>query len=220
MFKKTIFIVLAMLSLTGYGQTYIGVKGGYTMSDINFVPVQNTRMLFADGFDYGFVFKYFNLKYVGFQAEFYRVNRGYRKPADIAELGDTIYKRVNSYIELPIFIQFRLNLKLVTLHMNAGPYIAFLTGSREGDNSTGEYQISKIALNILRDNRIDYGLLGGVGLSRDFKWGTLFAEGRIGYGYGDLQKYTYEGMPKQSKAIFQSVNIGYMYHFGTVNAED
>lgn len=214
MIRKFLPILFSFFALTGFGQTYIGVKAGYTMSDIAFFPVQNTSMLFADGLDYGVVFKYFNLKYFGFQAELYKVNRGYRKPIDVAELGDTLYKRVNTYIELPILMQLRFNLKLITLHFNAGPYIAYLTEVREGDNSSGDYQMSKMSINILRDNRIDYGLIGGVGLSRDFKWGTLYAEGRVGYGYGDMQKHTYPNMPKQSKAVFQSVNVGYMFHFG------
>lgn len=213
MIRKFLPILFSFFALTGFGQTYIGVKAGYTMSDIAFFPVQNTSMLFADGLDYGVVFKYFNLKYFGFQAELYKVNRGYRQPIDVAELGDTLYKRVNTYIELPILMQLRFNLKLITLHFNAGPYIAYLTEVREGDNSSGDYQMSKMSINILRDNRIDYGLIGGVGLSRDFKWGTLYAEGRVGYGYGDMQKHTYPNMPKQSKAVFQSVNVGYMFYF-------
>ncbi|HDP76112.1 MAG TPA: PorT family protein [Bacteroidales bacterium] len=207
-------VLFSFFALAGYGQTYVGVKGGYTMSDIAFLPVQSTRMLFADGLDYGLVFKHFNLKYFGFQAELYRVKRGYRKPIDIAELGDTLYKRVNSYVELPIMMQFRLNLKLLTFHFNVGPYIAYLTQVREGDNSSGDYQMSKMSINILRDNRIDYGLIGGLGLGRDFKWGSLYVEGRLGYGYGDMQKHTYPNMPKQSKAVFQSVNVGYLFHFG------
>jgi len=214
MLKKSLTVLLSIFALSAYSQTYVGVKGGYTMSDIAFSPIQNTRMLFADGFDYGMVFKYFNLKYFGFQAELYMVNRGYRKPIDLAELGDTLYKRVNTYIELPIFMQVRFNLKLFTIHLNAGPYIAYLIQAREGNNSSGDYQMNKISINILRDNRIDYGLIGGIGLSRDFSWGTLFTEGRVGYGYGDMQKHTYPNMPKQSKAVFQSINIGYLYHFG------
>lgn len=212
--RNALLFAFAFLTLMGYGQTYFGVKGGYTISDMSFIPFQNTRKLFADGIDYGVVFKYFNLKYFGFQAEVYKVNRGYRKPIDIAELGDTLYKRVNTYLEIPMFMQIRFNLKLVTIHLNAGPYIAYLLEAHEGDNSSGDYQMNKIPINILRDNRIDFGLLGGVGLSRDFKWGTLYAEGRAGYGYGDLQKHTYPNMPKQSKAVFQSMNVGYLFHFG------
>lgn len=216
MIKKSLTVLLIIFAISANSQTYVGVKGGYTMSDIAFSPVQNTRVLFADGFDYGMVFKYFNLKYFGFQAELYMVNRGYRKPIDLAELGDTLYKRVNTYIELPIFMQVRFNLKLFTIHLNAGPYIAYLIQAREGNNSSGDYQMNKISINILRDNRIDYGLIGGVGLSRDFRWGSLYAEGRVGYGYGDMQKHTYPNMPKQSKAVFQSINIGYLYHFGNI----
>ncbi|QKG78738.1 porin family protein [Tenuifilum thalassicum] len=212
--RKILTILFSTLISTCFAQTYFGVKGGYTMSDISFNPVQNTRMLFADGFDYGLVFKYYNLKYFGFQAELYRVNRGYRQPIDIAELGDTLYKRVNSYIELPIFMQVCFQLKRTSILVNAGPYIAYMIKASEGNNSSGQYVMKNIDINILRDNRIDFGLIGGVGVSYDFNWGTLYADGRIGFGFGDMQNHTYGGMPKQSKARFQSINIGYLFRFG------
>lgn len=183
------------------------------MSDISFKPVVNTRFLFAHSFDIGLVFKHYNLTYIGFQAEAYIVNRGYRQPIDLAELGDTLYKRVNTYLEIPMFMQVRYNLKIFTIHANVGPYIAYLLKAREGDNSTEKFVMQNINLNILRDNRIDYGLLGGIGISTNFKWGSIYAEGRIGYGFGDLFKHTYSGMPKESKAIFQGVNMGYLYRF-------
>ncbi len=215
---KVLLIILLFFAFEGFSQTYVGVKGGYTMSDISFTPFQNTKTLFADGFDYGVVFRHFNLKHFGFQAELYKVNRGYRKPIDVAELGDTLYKRVNTYMELPMFMQVRFRLKQLAFHLNVGPYIAYLIEASEGDNSTSDYMMSKISLNTLRDNRLDYGLLGGVGLNVDFKWGTIYAEGRFGYGFGDMQKHTYPDMPKQSNAIFQSINVGYLFRFRGANS--
>ena len=124
------------------------------------------------------------------------------------------YKRVNTYIELPLFVQFRLNLKFAYIHVNAGPYISYLISAEEGDNTSGRFKLEKIDFNILRDNRFDYGLIGGVGLSHDFKWGTIQAEARVSYGFADLFDYTYSNMPKQSKSVTESVNVGYYYKFG------
>ncbi len=195
-------------------QPYIGLKAAYTTSTMAFKPAAETKLLAGSGLDYGLEFKYFNAKYVGFQTELYLTSRGYLKAIDVEELGDTLFKRVNSYLELPMFIQFRLKLGIVLLHVNVGPYFAYLLSAQEGDNSTGKYELSKVHINILRENRFDYGLMGGVGLSHDFRWGTIQAEARFGYGLGDLYDYSYSGMPSESTAIIQNFSLGYLYRFG------
>lgn len=191
---------------------YVGLKGGYTMSNVSFEPVEKTKMLFSNGIDLGITFKHYNAKYVGFQAELYTTNRGYRKPTDDTNL--FTFRRINKYIELPMFIQFRINLKVAYLHLNAGPYMAYLISAEEGDNTSGKYLIEKVDFNVLRDNRFDYGLMGGIGLSYDFKWGTIQAEARVGYGFADLYDHTYTDMPNQSIAVTENISIAYFYNFG------
>jgi len=210
--KIYLFIITVLFSTTLFGQIYVGVKGGYTMSNISFEPVEETKMLFSDGIDLGVTFKHFNAKYVGFQADLYTTNRGYRKPTDDTNL--YTFVKVNQYIELPMFIQFRINLKVAYLHVNAGPYMSYLISAKEGDNTSGEYLIEKVKFNVLRDNRFDYGLMGGIGLSYDFRWGTIQAEARVGYGFADLYDHTYTNMPKQSIAVTENVNVAYYYTFG------
>ncbi|MGE0078473.1 MAG: porin family protein [Bacteroidales bacterium] len=214
--KRVLLIAVTLIFVyQSFGQTYVGAKAGYTMSKISFEPVnEDVKMLFGGGFDFGVTFKHYNAKYVGFQAELYTTHRGYRVPTD--ETNNATFERVNTYIELPIFIQFRLNLKIAYLHVNAGPYISYLLAAKEGDNTSGSYKLEKVDFNVLRDNRVDYGLMGGVGLSYDFKWGTIQAEARISYGYADLYDHTYTDMPKESKAVTQQINVGYFYRFGSL----
>lgn len=218
---RKLWFIIILLSFVSpiYGQTYAGAKLGYTMSKIVFEPVvKDQKMLFGGGVDFGFTFKHYNAKYVGFQAEFYTTSRGYRVPIDNAN--NATFKRINTYIELPIFIQFRLNLKVAYLHVNAGPYISYLISAKEGDNTSGSYKLDNVDFNVLRDNRFDYGLMGGAGLSYDFKWGTIQAEARISYGYADLYDHTYTDMPKESKSVTQQVNIGYFYRFGNLKTKN
>ncbi len=212
--KKFWLIVFSSIFFSNvFGQTYVGLKAGYTMSTISFDPVvKDTKMLFGEVLDYGLTFKHYNAKYVGFQAELFATKRGYRAPKD--ETNNATFKRVNTYIELPMFIQFRLNLKVAYIHVNAGPYIAYLISAKEGDNTSGSYKLEKVDFNVLRDNRFDYGLMGGLGLSYDFKWGTIQAEARVSYGFADLYDHTYTDMPKESKSVTQQINIGYFYRFG------
>ena len=210
--KIWLLALIVFISLNTWSQTYVGVKGGYAFSTISFKPYQETKLLTDNGLDLGLFFKHYNSKYVGFQAELYRINRGYMLPTD--ETNTVVFKRVNTYIELPIFLQFRLNLKFAYVHVNAGPYIAYLLSAEEGDNSSGSYKMKSVKFNVLRDKRFDYGLMGGGGLSHDFKWGTIQAEFRVSYGFADFYDHTYADMPQQSKSVTQAINIGYFYRFG------
>lgn len=213
MVRKLSLIAISLIFVSELSaQTYAGLKGGYTMSNISFTPVEDTKMLFGNGFDLGLSIKHYNAKYVGFQAELYSTKRGFRKPTD--ETNNFSYRRINTYIELPMFIQFRLNLKFAYIHVNAGPYIAYLLSAEEGDNTSGSFKMEKIEFNVLRDNRFDYGLMGGLGLSYDFRWGTIQADARVSYGFADLYDHSYKGMPSQSISVTQNVTVAYFYRFG------
>lgn len=210
--KKLLILLFVLTACNSFGQMYIGIKGGYTMSDVKFSPFQSTKKLFGEGYDMGLMFKYFDAEYVGFQAELHLTSRGYR-----SSINDTLgimQKRVNQYIELPMFIQFRLNLSVAYLHINLGPYFAYLLKAKEGNNQTGKYELNDYNLHLLRDNRFDYGIAAGVGLSHDFKWGSLQVEGRYSYGLGDLFDVNYTDNPSQSPAMFQSVIVSYCYILG------
>lgn len=209
--KKCILIFLFFPTLV-FSQAQIGLRSGYTLSSIAFKPDNKSKIIPGEGVDLGLIVKHFDNKWVGFQGEMYLTHRGYQAP-----FADTInIKRVNSYLELPIFFQTHLKISSLFLHANVGCYAAYLLSAKEGYDSTGSWSMDKVKFNVLKDNRFDYGLAGGVGLSYEFKWGTIQAEVRIMYGYGDLFDHTYSGMPKESKSVVQNVNISYMYSFSRI----
>ena len=205
---KKLSLLLLLLPFIGFSQTYFGIKAGYTISTVSFNPDNKSVLLPGEPLELGVVVKFYDTKYVGFQGELYYTNRGYKAP--YKEIWNI--KRVNNYIELPVFIQFNINLSVVKMHFQAGPYAAYLISSKEGYDSTGSWKMNDVKFNILRDNRFDYGLLGGLGLSHEFSWGVIQADVRIGYGFADLFDYTYTNMPKESKAVVQSVNYCYLYN--------
>lgn len=212
-FAATILLLIALGQWTA-AQSFFGIKSAYTISTVHFSPTTKTKSLFSNGLDWGVTFRHFSEKYLGIQAELYVTKRGYRKAIDREQLGDTMLKRVSTYLELPLFFQVRINLQVITLYVNAGPYVSYMLSAREGDNSTGTYRMSSVSLSPLRDNRFDYGLIGGFGITRSLLHGTIFAEGRIGYGFGNLYNRDYEGMPSQSHPSVISITLGYLYRFG------
>lgn len=211
--KKFFIIILVLIPVFCFSQTYVGIKTGYSLiSSISFVPDIKAKAYIGENIDYGVVIKNYDNKWVGFQGELYMTQRGY----DVPILDTNYRRRINSYLELPIFIQGQLNLKWFTVHANAGCFAAYLLSSKEGVDTSGRFVLNNVKFNILRDNRFDYGLIGGVGVSREFKWGVIQIEARILYGFTDLYKYNYKDNPKESKAVEQNITFTYLFNLSKI----
>ncbi len=217
--KRIIFSLLILFPSICWAQTLIGVKVGYSpLSAISFKPNLKATPFYGQKPDFGLVIKNFDNNRFGFQGEINFTQRGYNLTIkDTSQL-----RQVNSYIELPIFMQIHFNLASVYFHVQAGCYAAYLLSAKQGVDTIGTMVLKNYEFNILRDKRFDYGLVGSAGLSREFKWGVIQVDVRVLYGFGDLYKYTFEGMPmfqvmpEQSKAVVQNVSISYLYNISNL----
>lgn len=217
MMKKFLFIIVIAIPGFCFGQTYLGLKSGYSLiSTVNFLPDIKPTGLIGNSVDYGVVIKNFDNKWVGFQGEIYKTQRGYNVPVN--ETNN--FRRVNNYLELPIFFQLQINLKWLYLHANVGCFASYLLSAKEGADTTGTLVMNDVKFNVLRDNRFDYGLIGGAGISHEFKWGVLQIEARILYGYADLFNYKYADMPKESKAVAQNITFSYLYNISKIGKKN
>lgn len=208
MIRRCLFILLVFIPTLSWSQFYFGVKAGFSpLSTVSFKPDLKATPFYGNKPDFGFVAKYYDQKWFGLQAEFNFNQRGYNAPYN------KIYtlRQVNNYAEMPFFTQFRFNVAGMHFHAQAGFYVAYLLNAKQGVDTTGTMVLKPYSLDMLRDNRFDYGLVGGGGISKEFKWGVIQLDIRILYGYGDLYKHTYQNMPDQSKAIVQNVSISYLY---------
>lgn len=209
MIKRSLIILLVFIPAFSWAQVFIGVKAGYSpLSTVSFKPNIKATPFYGNTPDFGLIVKYFDQKWFGLQAEINFTQRGYNKPYQ----EDHKLRQVSNYIELPFFTQVRFNIAGVYLHGQAGIYVAYLLNAKQGVDATGTMVLKPYSLDMLRDNRFDYGLVGGGGISKEFKWGVIQIDVRISYGYGDLYKHTYKDMPDQSKAVVQNVSISYMYN--------
>lgn len=206
---KNLFIILLILTpIFALGQTMVGARGAWGLSGVYIAPTQYQKPIYGN-FEAGLMLKHYNLKYIGFQGELNIVERGYRKPVNEW----AFYKRENTYIELPIFLQGKVQYRASYLILNAGCYAAYLIDSQEGDNLSGAYVMNDYDFSIVRDNRFDYGLLGGLGLGYDIKNITLQVEARVLYGFGDIYDHSFDGNPTQSPFFSQSISFGVLYNF-------
>lgn len=210
--QKLLILLLAILPITAQSQLHIGVRGGYNISSVAFTPSNKQRAVYDWLFDGGIVFKYFDLQYFGFQGEINVTQRGYRLPLS----DENHYKRISTYAEVPIFMQVRAKHNNFFMHFNAGVSASYMLSSSHGSDTSGVYQMHKYNINILRDNPFDYGLMGGVGIGYDFKFGTIQVEARFHFGLGDLYYYKFEGNPAQSPVRVQNISFTYLYNISSL----
>lgn len=215
-------LLFTLLPFWGQGQVYMGVQGGYTASKAKLMnPYQSTQMVYNSTLDYGLIFKYFNPnpnpnfldeRIAGVQIELLTSPHGYRTRFSADDTVSIPEKHVSNYLMLPALAQFRIGIKkMVYFHINAGPYLSYMLKAQHGSMTNGKFDMHPYKINPLRDNRFDYGIIAGVGISFDMFFGTLQAEFRYGYGLGDLYNVSYPGNHSQSPATFQSGTLSYMY---------
>lgn len=214
----TLFVTLliSLYSLQGYSQLLLGVRGGQSISGITFTPEQDTRPLTNPLIDVGLILKHFAHEHVGFQGELNYTQRGYLSFVD----STYYYKRVNSFVEIPLFFQVRTTRNSFFAHVNIGFSASFLTHSKAGQGTTiSQIELSNYKLNVLRDNYFNYGLKGGVGLGYDFSWGTIQLDVRYLYGLGDLYYYNYSGNPTRSPAWALNGSVSLMFNLSNAKKE-
>ena len=188
------------------GQLYIGATSGYGISSIEFTPTMKESSLFDGGIDVGLTVKYFDLQYFGFKGDLIYTRRGYRKPID-----ESInYKRINTYLDLPMFMQIRITKSNFFLHLNLGCYGSLLLSSVDGNNESGSYLMQPYKLNILRDNRFDYGLSGTLGFGYESPIGVFQIDFKYSYGLADLYLYNYPASPSRSPSRIQGISLSYL----------
>lgn len=220
-----IILLLVLLAHMAMGQPYLGLTGGWSASKAKLInPYMRTHSVYDGGADLGVTFKYYKPnpradfyveKLAGVQLELVLTHHGYRThPQDSLEQP---YRRLNTYLMLPTMAQFRFRLGgMAFVHVNVGPYMAYMLNAQTGEQrADGQFDMQPYQLKPLRDNRVDYGIIAGLGLSLELRWGVLQVEGRYGYGLGDMYNVNYLGNHSQSPASFQSVALCYMLRLGS-----
>lgn len=201
-------ILLSLIASTSQGQLLIGVNGGYNVSGIFFNPNREEKPLMDPLPNFGLTAKFFDLEHVGFQVELNYTQRGFIKPIDEV----TNYKRLTSYIELPLYFQVRAAKNGVFAHVNIGFNPSLLIDSKDGQSETNSFNLKPYKINVLRDNIFDFGLLGGVGLGYDFDLFSIQLDVRYYYGMGDLYYYNYSGNPIRSPSWVLDSSLSLMFN--------
>ncbi len=179
--KFGILILFIVGTCPLFAQQYFGVRGGYAISGVNFNPYRQETTI--SGVDFGLACKLYTGRYMGMQAELNMVQKGY-------EARDTTYAA--SAIELPAMAQGHLKFGAFRAFINAGFYMSYLLKEdTKYENSSG-ISVTESYTFQDRDNRFEYGVIGGGGLGLEFSRFELQGEFRYQYGMNFWIKPRYQ----------------------------
>ena len=171
-----------------------GIKAGVNLANLYVDDVQDENM--KAGLNVGLLAKIPLIRGLSIQPELLYTSKGSKVAYDNLLLGNGEYRFNLNYVELPVLAVINL---AKNLNLHAGGYAAYLTSVnvKDMDDDGNVYDIDK--LNADNFNRIDYGLVGGLGL--DIENFTIGA--RYNYGLKEVGK---EGSGGASTYLHNSKN--------------
>ena len=217
--KKLLTLVALVLPSLAFAQWRVGVNGGATYNHSTISKHYMTDYQWKDrwGVTLGVMGQYDVNDWLGVRAELDWTQKNYRLTRQIFSNLD--YKYVNNYLQLPVMASFSFGGKQLRGFCNAGVYGGYwLTSGREGTdfNNSSEkvYEFSEdIKFNSERDQRFDFGFVGGIGLEYRFcqRWAAQ-VEMRYYYSTVSTQKdYMRLSDPRYNSTL--GVQAGLWYSF-------
>lgn len=175
------------------GELYLGVGGGSLFSKVDFVP--SVPMGFKQGIYGGISAKYISEKHLGIVMEINYSQRGWEE--EFESSSDFSYSRTLNYVDIPFMTHIYAGRKTRFI-INIGPQISFLVGDNQKmsqalsddlDERRAEDPEARIGMQYegMYDlKKVDYGLIGGIGMEFKTGIGDFDLEGRYYFGLGDI----------------------------------
>lgn len=201
---KKLSVLLALTTLSWFtahaqvGDTRnmlsIGLNGGMGTSSVSFIP--SIKQTLSLGPTFGVTVRHTSEKYFflicGNQMEVNFASRGW---TELIEDGSgNEYTRVANYIEVPFMahLGFGREIRGFQGFINLGPQISYLIGEREIYGGQEPWDISHRPNQVTEqygkaiENKLDYGISGGVGFELRTGIGAFGIEGRYYFGLGNI----------------------------------
>ena len=195
----------------------LGVKGGVTLSRVNFNP--GIKQLWNIGETVGVSFRYIEEKHFGLLIEANITKGGWKENFEGTNFS---YQRDLTYLSFPILTHVFFGNSKIRGFFNLGPQLGY--NISEGVKSNFDYQnwqqINDFPsdnrhldqLNLAVKNKFDYGLAAGAGAEFIIKRKHSFTlEGRLYYGLGNMFPSNKKDTFSASSNMSVSVTLGYSF---------
>ncbi|MEN8226300.1 MAG: porin family protein [Bacteroidota bacterium] len=190
--KRIIFVFLlsAIVFTVAQSQVAFGVKGGFTISDMNMDVTPDTVMDQINGYHAGVYFR-FGDELFSFQPEIIFVRKG----TNINDENGDWYQKFNmNYIDVPLLLRISVDLKRTELYFNFGPYVGYSIGAkasgRNFDDASGNWveDTDTYEFDSYIVDRWDAGVVMGAG----FRVRMVFFEARFNNGLLNVGQEVYD----------------------------
>ena len=233
-YKLFLPLLLSVLTLASHAQFYIGLEGGVNKNQLltNNANQAFTEYRKAGGFSAGIPVMYKINDWLAVQASPTYIQKYYT----IARTGyfEGIYQNNhNAYIQLPVTGQFSFGGENIKGYVNLGLYGAYWASSTiqgaqlnalnpidtayssvtptsiGGESNLYNYN-EKYSFSTVKDNRLEFGWVAGIGASYETENGyRFFIEGRYQYSFTDQQKnYMINQVPRYNDTY--GIHLGVM----------
>ena len=225
--KKIILSVLAcLLALPMMAQLgeerrnfALGVNTGMNMTKVDFSP--RIKLNSHNGMSFGVTARYMSEKYFkmmcGVQAEINYTQRGWKENIEDGS-GDT-YSRTMNYVEVPLLAHLAFGKdaldKGMKFFVNMGPQVAYFISEKEkmSEEWNPSYRPNGVNQQYgkMVENKLDYGILGGIGMELSTKVGHFLLEGRYYYGLADFWGSSKKDEFGRSGHNYMGIKLTYLY---------
>lgn len=223
---RHIFAVLASLLVASNAMALdfsnhnisVGVKGGMSMSRVNFQP--SVSQSFINGMILGATARYIEENHFGLIAELNMEQRGWKE--NFKPLEGYSFKRQFTYLQLPLLTHIYFGSNKVRFFFNAGPEIGIMIGEKTSSNFDHEHaagiedfttnyrKIEQFTLPV--SHKFDYGISAGLGMEVNITpKHALNLEGRFYYGLNDAFDNHKTDPFSGSSSMSIMITVGYNY---------
>ena len=194
--KVTIIFILVITTLSNvFSQVSLGIKFGSNWSTVTNANSENSKELNRSNV-FGIVSSYKLNNNLSLNNEVIYSVKGYIQN----DSHENFSQKFNmNYLELPLLIRYNIGNKDLKYFLNIGPYVAYWLNGYSSDNysehlETQNYDFKSIYSSdnktIIKDNRTDYGMILGAGITYAFGHGNIILDARYDYSLTNNNKYS------------------------------
>ena len=197
----------------------LGVNLGMNMNKVTFSP--QIKQKSHNGMAFGVTARYMSEKYFkmmcGIQAEINYAQRGWNEK--IEDGSGNSYSRTMNYVEIPLLAHLAFGKdqldKGMKFFVNMGPQVAFFLSEKEKMSEEWDPSHRPNGVNQqygkMVENKLDYGILGGIGMELSTKVGHFLLEGRYYYGLADFWGSSKKDEFGRSGHNYMGIKLTYLY---------
>ncbi|MFC5409844.1 porin family protein [Larkinella bovis] len=192
----------------------VGIRGGVNALLNEFIPTEDLegatgQSETAPGFTGGVVINYGIGNVFSIQPEILYTRRSMKFAGEEVGQKYSLQASVNT-VEVPLLLKLSFGRK-TRFFINAGPYAAYALDARVKFVVDGQTMVDETQKLTKDDDRLEYGVTGGLGVSIPAGPGSLLIEGRYHYSLGT------DADPKPTDYVSQQVatfSVGYLFPLG------